>query len=109
MKIISIQLVLFFLFNHANADDNFIKGKELFLSNKSACVSCHYISSLDDKNKKGMNLGKTNLDLYSVISIISEGKGVMPSYSNILSYSEIKKISYFIIKSAGFEIYKLVN
>ena len=54
MKIISIQLVLFFLFNHANADDNFIKGKELFLSNKSACVSCHYISSLDDKNKKGM-------------------------------------------------------
>jgi hypothetical protein len=49
-----------------------------------------------------MNLGKTNLDLYSVISIISEGKGVMLSYSNILSYSEIKKISYFIIKSAEF-------
>ena len=102
MKILFLQLVLFFLFNHVNADDNFIKGKELFLSNKSGCASCHYISSFDDNNKKGVNLGKKNLDIYSVISIISEGKGVMPSYSNILTYSEIKKISYFIIKSGDF-------
>lgn len=30
MKIISIQLVLFFLFNHANVDDNFLKEKNYF-------------------------------------------------------------------------------
>ena len=100
IKIILLQFFLFFLFNQVNADNNFIKGKELFWSNKAACSSCHYISGSDDITKKGINLGKTKLDFYSVLSIIREGKGVMPSYSNILSYKEIKKISYFILKKA---------
>jgi len=102
MKII-INLIIIFklLFSQILfADENFIKGKEIFI-NAGNCATCHSLKDAGSNAMIGPNLNEIRPDIERVKNVVINGAGVMPSYQGILNDEEIDAVSYYVSVSAN--------
>jgi cytochrome c6 len=74
------------------------EGEQLFASN---CGSCHVLSAAGTAGAVGPNLDDLKPSKASVVSVVTNGMGAMPSFSDSLSSTEIDEVAAYVSKNAG--------
>ncbi len=69
------------------------KGEELFVSN---CGGCHTLARASTNGSSGPNLDDAKPDAATVKSVVTAGKGSMPSFEGDLSGAEIAAVAAFV-------------
>jgi mono/diheme cytochrome c family protein len=75
------------------------KGKEIFAA--QGCGSCHTLSDAGSSGSVGPNLDDVKPSFDKVVSQVTNGGGVMPSFKDKLSEQEIKDVAQYVSSSAG--------
>jgi len=75
-------------------------GLEVF-NNKAQCGMCHTLQSAGSKGQIGTNLDQLKPLMPQVVSAVTNGIGVMPSFEGMLSSEEIEAVSYFVSTSTN--------
>ena len=75
-------------------------GLEIF-NNKAQCGMCHTLQSAGSKGQIGTNLDQLKPLMPQVVSAVTNGIGVMPSFEGMLSSEEIEAVSYFVSTSTN--------
>ena len=74
-------------------------GLEVF-NNKAQCGMCHTLQSAGSKGQIGTNLDQLKPLMPQVVSAVTNGIGVMPSFEGMLSSEEIEAVAYFVSTSS---------
>ena len=93
---------IIFLFN-ANitfADPKMALGLEIY-NNKAMCGSCHTLKAAESSGDIGPNLDMLKPQIPQIINAVTNGIGVMPPWSHILSVEEIEAVAYYIFNSTN--------
>ena len=75
-------------------------GLKIFNS-KAQCGMCHILQSAGSKGQIGTNLDQLKPLMQQVVSTVTNGIGVMPSFEGMLSSEEIEAVSYFVSTSTN--------
>jgi len=75
-------------------------GLEVY-NNKAQCGMCHTLQSAGSKGQIGTNLDQLRPLMPQVVSAVTNGIGVMPSFEGMLSSEEIEAVSYFVSTSTN--------
>jgi mono/diheme cytochrome c family protein len=75
------------------------KGKEIFAA--QGCGSCHTLSDAGSSGSVGPNLDDVKPSFDKVVSQVTNGGGVMPSFKDKLSEQEIKDVAAYVSSTAG--------
>jgi mono/diheme cytochrome c family protein len=75
------------------------KGKTIYAS--AGCGSCHTLADAGSSGTVGPNLDDTKPDQALVVERVTDGSGVMPSFSEQLSEQEIQDVAAYVSSSAG--------
>ena len=86
--------MIFLSVYHVNADELFIKGKEIFMETGN-CASCHSLSDAGSIANVGPNLNEIRPDIQRTVMAIKNGIGVMPAMEGILTDEEIKAVAHY--------------
>ncbi len=70
-------------------------GLEVF-NNKAQCGTCHTLKVTGSDGQIGTNLDLLKPLMPQVVSAVTNGIGVMPSFEGTLSSEEIEAVSYFV-------------
>jgi mono/diheme cytochrome c family protein len=105
MKKIKYFYLIFFLssnllFVPVKADLIFEMGKTIFLE-QGNCGTCHKLVDAKSNGQIGPNLNQLKPDIMRVISVVTNGIGVMPSYERVLSAKEIHAVAHYVSISAN--------
>ena len=92
-------IILFSSIIHVNADEIFIKGKEVFLE-AGNCAACHTLSDAGSNVNIGPNLNEIRPDIQRIIMAVRNGIGVMPAMEGILTDEEIEAVATASISSS---------
>jgi mono/diheme cytochrome c family protein len=65
------------------------------------CGFCHTLSDVDANGTRGPNLDKTKPSEELVVERVTDGKGVMPSYSDDMTPQEIQDVAAYVASVAG--------
>ena len=99
IKILLLSLLLVFS-SSVSADPKMKLGLEVF-NNKAQCGMCHTLQSAGSKGQIGTNLDQLRPLMPQVVSAVTNGIGVMPSFEGTLSSEEIEAVSYFVSTSTN--------
>lgn len=69
-------------------------GKQVFLS--AGCTSCHTLKDANSNGSVGPNLDDAKPPYSLVVDRVTHGKGVMPSFSDKLSETEIQDVAKYV-------------
>ena len=100
MKKIFLILICLIFSSFAFADSKMELGLEIFNS-KAQCGMCHTLQSAGSKGQIGTNLDQLKPLMPQVVSAVTNGIGVMPSFEGMLSSEEIEAVSYFVSTSTN--------
>ena len=75
-------------------------GLEVY-NNKAQCGMCHTLQAAGSEGQIGINLDQLKPSMQQVISAVTNGIGVMPSFEGTLSSKEIEAVSYFVSTSTN--------
>lgn len=75
-------------------------GLEVY-NNKAQCGMCHTLQAAGSEGKIGTNLDQLKPSMLQVVSTVTNGIGVMPSFEGMLSSEEIEAVSYFVSTSTN--------
>ena len=75
-------------------------GLEVF-NNKAQCGTCHTLKATGSEGQIGINLDQLKPSMQQVVSAVTNGIGVMPSFEGMLSPEEIEAVSYFVSTSTN--------
>jgi len=75
-------------------------GLEVF-NNKAQCGTCHTLKATGSEGQIGINLDQLKPSMQQVVSAVTNGIGVMPSFEGMLSSEEIEAVSYFVSTSTN--------
>ena len=89
---------LFFL--PVKSDPIFEMGKNIFLE-QGNCAACHTLADAKSNGEIGPNLNQIKPDIARVISVVTNGIGVMPPYEGVLSTKEIEAVAHYVSISAA--------
>ena len=97
--------LLFFLFVNlfflpVKSDSIFEMGKTIFLE-QGNCAACHTLADAKSNGEIGPNLNQIKPDITRVISVVTNGIAVMPSYEGVLSTEEIEAVAHYVSISAA--------
>ena len=97
--------LLFFVFINlfflpVKSDPIFEMGKIIFLE-QGNCAACHTLTDAKSNGEIGPNLNQIKPDIARVISVVTNGIGVMPPYEGVLSTEEIKAVAHYVSISAA--------
>ena len=95
----NLFFLIFVSIIQANADELFIKGKEVFLESGN-CAACHTLSDAGSNAMIGPNLNEIRPDIQRIIMAVRNGIGVMPAMEGILSDEEIDAVAHYVSISA---------
>jgi mono/diheme cytochrome c family protein len=73
-------------------------GKSIFTSN---CSSCHTLADAGATGSVGPNLDDLKPDDATVVHQVTNGGGVMPSFADKLSNTEILSVAKYVSTAAG--------
>ena len=74
-------------------------GKAVFI--EAGCSTCHTLAAAGAKGTVGPNLDDLKPPKPSVVSAVTNGKGVMLSFRGMLTADQIQAVSEFVGQSAG--------
>ena len=75
-------------------------GLEVY-NNKAQCGICHTLQAAGSEGQIGTNLDQLKPLIPQVVSAVTNGIGVMPSFEGMLSSEEIEAVSYFVSTSTN--------
>ena len=75
-------------------------GLEVY-NNKAQCGMCHTLQAASSEGQIGTNLDQLKPSMLQVVSTVTNGIGVMPSFEGMLSSEEIEAVSYFVSTSTN--------
>ena len=75
-------------------------GLEVY-NNKAQCGMCHTLQAAGSEGQIGTNLDQLKPSMLQVVSAVTNGIGVMPSFEGMLSSEEIEAVSYFVSTSTN--------
>ena len=75
-------------------------GLEVY-NNKAQCGMCHTLQAAGSEGQIGTNLDQLKPTKLQVVSAVTNGIGVMPSFEGMLSSEEIEAVSYFVSTSTN--------
>ena len=70
-------------------------GSEVY-NNKAQCGMCHTLQAAGSEGQIGTNLDQLKPSMLQVVSAVTNGISVMPSFEGMLSSEEIEAVSYFV-------------
>ncbi len=76
---------------------NPVAGKKVFAS--AGCKSCHTLKDAGASGTVGPNLDQAKPPLDLVVDRVTNGKGVMPSFSGQLSQKQIADVAAYVVKA----------
>ena len=74
-------------------------GKQVFES--AGCASCHTLDDAGAKGTVGPNLDDAKPPKELVVDRVTNGKGVMPSFSGQLSPEQIANVAAYVVQATG--------
>ena len=95
-----IFIIVILLSQNIKADDLFNQGKIIFVG-EGNCATCHALNDANSNGNIGPNLNEIKPDIARVISVVTNGIGVMPAYEDQLSTKEIKAVATYVEKSTN--------
>ena len=82
------------------ADDKMDLGLEVY-NNKAQCGVCHALQAAGSEGQIGPDLDLLKSQIPQIISVVTNGIGVMPPWEGILTYEEIEAVAYYIFNSTN--------
>ena len=98
-KIILILLIVLFNKN-SFAEDKMKLGMEVY-KNKAMCGTCHTLQTAQSIGDIGPNLDMLKPQIAQIISAVTNGIGVMPPWTGILTNEEIEAVAYYVFNSTS--------
>ena len=98
-KLLFLPIIFLSIFNQVKSDEIYDKGKKIFLE-QGNCAMCHTLLDAGSDAYIGPNLNEIKPDIMRVITAVTNGIGVMPSYQGELSTEEIEAVAYYVSVSA---------
>ena len=98
MKKIFLILICLIFSSSTFADSKIKLGLEVF-NNKAQCGMCHTLQAAGSEGQIGTNLDQLKPLMPQVVSAVTNGIGVMPSFEGMLSVEEIEAVAYFVSTS----------
>ena len=98
MKKIILVLFLLIFSSSAFADSKMDLGLEVY-NNKAQCGVCHVLKSAGSEGQIGPNLDQLKPTIPRIISVITNGIGVMQAWEGILTHEEIEAVAYYVFNS----------
>lgn len=74
-------------------------GKEIF--QKSGCISCHVLADAGGAGRIGPNLDEDRPSRETVIRVVTDGDGRMPSFKDRLTTEQIEELGTYIAQVTG--------
>ena len=75
-------------------------GLEVY-NNKAQCGMCHTLQAAGSEGQIGTNLDQLKPLIPQVVSAVTNGIGVMPSFEGMLSSEEIDAVAYYVFESTN--------
>ena len=75
-------------------------GLEVY-NNKAQCGMCHTLQAAGSEGQIGTNLDQLKPSMLQVVSTVTNGIGVMPSFEGMLSSEEIDAVAYYVFESTN--------
>ncbi len=75
-------------------------GLEVY-NNKAQCGMCHTLQAASSEGQIGTNLDQLKPSMLQVVSTVTNGIGVMPSFEGTLSSEEIDAVAYYVFESTN--------
>jgi cytochrome c6 len=69
------------------------RGKTIFVAN---CSTCHVLKAANSRGTIGPNLDKRKPTYAKIVLIVTNGKGVMTAYKNVLKKTQIQDVAAFV-------------
>ena len=82
------------------ADPKMELGLDVY-NDKAQCGMCHTLQAAGSEGQIGINLDQLKPLMAQVVSTVTNGIGVMPSFEGMLSSEEIEAVSYFVSTSTN--------
>ena len=82
------------------ADPKMELGLDVY-NDKAQCGMCHTLQAAGSEGQIGTNLDQLKPLMSQVVSAVTNGIGVMPSFEGRLSSEEIESVSYFVSTSTN--------
>jgi len=96
-----ILIFLIILFNENTfADDQMKLGMDVY-QNKAMCGTCHTLKAAKSIGDIGPNLDMLKPQIPQIIRAVTNGIGVMPPWSDILTVKEIGAVAYYVFTSTN--------
>ena len=77
------------------------RGKQVFSTIQPACAACHTLQAAGAEGQVGPVLDELKPDAARVLRALKAGIGVMPSYAERMSESDMKAVASFVAHAAG--------
>ena len=100
MRKIKLLVFLLIFSSPVFADPKMELGLDVY-NDKAQCGMCHTLQSAGSKGQIGTNLDQLKPLMPQVVSAVTNGIGVMPSFEGMLSSEEIEAVSYFVSTSTN--------
>ena len=100
MKKIFLILICLIFSSSAFADSKMELGLEIF-NNKAQCGMCHTLQAARSEGQIGTNLDQLKPSMLQVVSAVTNGISVMPSFEGMLSSEEIDAVAYYVFESTN--------
>ena len=75
-----------------------VLGLEVY-NNKAQCGVCHVLQSAGSEGQIGPNLDQLKPTISRIISVVTNGIGVMQAWEGILTHEEIEAVAYYVFNS----------
>ncbi len=96
-----ITFLFFFLFSNISlADSKMELGLDVY-NNKAQCGVCHTLQASGSEGNIGPNLDQLKPQTEQIISAVTNGIGVMPSWNGILTTDEIEAVAHYVFNSTN--------
>tara|TARA_B100000686_G_C15854258_1_gene508741 strand:- start:117 stop:425 length:309 start_codon:yes stop_codon:yes gene_type:complete len=82
------------------ADDKMVLGLDVY-NNKAQCGTCHTLQAAGSIGDIGPNLDQLNAKMSRIISVVTDGIGVMPPWEGTLTEEEIEAVAYYVFKNTN--------
>jgi mono/diheme cytochrome c family protein len=75
-------------------------GREVFLSS-AGCAGCHTLSAAGSTGTTGPDLDEAQPSFDEAVTVITNGRGGMPTFEGQLTEEQISDVAAFVAESAG--------
>ena len=100
MKKILFTILIIFFNSNTLAEDKMEIGAEIY-KNKAMCGTCHTLKAAGSIGEIGPNLDDLKPQIEQIIYAVTNGIGVMPPWSDILTVEEIESVSFYVFNSTN--------